>query len=187
MNLSPVKMEILETLLLENKEQRAAQIAKNLGKEFPATQMHLIGLTKMGLVASPQKGYYVISPAGKSALGLPNLSKENAEKILSQIIPEKAFHFYAGIGKPLSIYAHSLFEFRDKLNMIDSSSIAFHLTRGDFEAWFRSLGDLELAEKMKLLRDRKIKAEELSLKIREIIEDRCAALSKTAGKTGLTV
>jgi hypothetical protein len=183
MSVSQIKKEILQALLLETKPKKAAYIAKNIGKEFPSVQMHLIGLTRIGYTESPQKGYYTISPVGKIVLGLAKLSKENAQQILSQTSPEKAFHFYAGIGKPLNIFAHSLLEFKDKINMVDSHSLAFHLNRGDFEAWFRSLGDLELAMKMGLLRKRSNQEEVLPLQIREIMEDRCRELYKTADRT----
>jgi hypothetical protein len=56
MSLSPIKREILETMLLNDKPAKAAQIAKDNGKEFPSVMMHLIGLTRMGYAGSPEKG-----------------------------------------------------------------------------------------------------------------------------------
>src|SRR3989304_9105031 len=130
MDLSPAKHEILEALLLHDKPVKAAQLAKDMGKEFPAVQMHLIGLVKMGYAESPQKGQYLISANGKKALGLTETTKEKAKKILAKTPPEKAFHFYAGIGKPLNQSVHSLQEFSDKIATIKVETVEFHLNRG---------------------------------------------------------
>ncbi len=118
MELSPTKREILEALLIQEKPVKAAQLAKEMGKEFPATQMHLIGLTRMGYAQSPQKGNYSISLNGKKALELPEVTKEKALTILASTPSEKAFHFYMGIDKPLNVQVHDLLEFCDKLNQI---------------------------------------------------------------------
>ena len=182
MDLSLPKREILEALLLHDKPVKAAWIASEMGKEFPAVQMHLIGLTKMAYAESPQKGQYLISANGKKALGLPEVTKEKAFAILAQTPHERAFHFYAGIGKPLNIYAHDLLEFCDKVTQVNAESIVFHLNRGDFEAWFKSLDDLELAKKTALIKERKMIAEELRVKLRELAENRCIVLAKMVGQ-----
>ena len=182
MDLSSVKHEILEALLLHEKPAKAAQIAKETGKEQPAVQMHLIGLVKMGYAESPQKGQYIISENGKKALGLPELTKENAFSILAQTPRERAFHFYVGIGKPLNIYAHDLLEFCDRVSKVNADSIKFHVERGDFESWFTALGDLELAKRTSLLKNKKLSGEELRQRIREIVENRCIILSKIVGQ-----
>jgi len=103
MSLPAAKREILETMLLNDKPARAAQIAKESGGKFPSVMMHLIGLTRMGFADSPEKGQYAITEKGKQALGIPETSKENARTILAETTRDKAFHFYAGIGKPLGL------------------------------------------------------------------------------------
>ena len=178
MDLSPVKREVLEGLLLHEKPVKAAQVAQETGKEARVVQMHLIGLVKMGYAETPEKGAYLISTEGKNALGLPEITKENAPAILSQKSNEKAFHFYAGIGKPLHIYANSLLDFCNKIEKVSLDSVEFHMNRGDFEAWFKSLGDLELSKKIGLLKEKKLTGEELSKKVLEIVQTRCRALSK---------
>jgi hypothetical protein len=183
MDLSQIKREILEALLLYEKPVKAVQVAKETGKEFPAVQMHLIGLVKMGYAESPQKGHYVISGNGKKVLGLPEVAKENALTILAQTPRDKAFHFYVAIGKPLNLYAHDLLDFCSKIGNVNADSIEFHMDRGDFEAWFKALGDLELAKKTALLKERKLLGEELRQRFRETLENRCIALSKLTGKT----
>lgn len=180
MDLSPVKHEVLEDLLLHEKPVKAGQVAKEIGKERPAVQMHLIGLTRMGYAESPQKGYYIISENGKIALGLPKVTKENALSMLKQTPEDKAFYFYVEIGKPLNIHARGLREFSDIISQVNVESIEFHMSRRDFEAWFNVLGDIELEKKMALLKNRKVMGEDLRRQIREITKARYTLLSQKA-------
>jgi len=177
MSLSPVKREILETMLLHDKPARAAQIAKEAEKKFPAVMMHLIGLARMGYANSPEKGLYTLTERGKKALGIPEIDKENAKAILADVPHDKAFHFYAGIGNPLSLYANSLQDFCDKILQVSVDSVEFHLNRGDFESWFAGLGDTELARKIALLKEKKMIGEELRSRLHEIIENRRMVLA----------
>jgi len=180
MSLSPTKYEILETMLLLDKPERAAQIAKEAGKDFPSVMMHIIGLTRMGYATSPEKGLYTLTEKGKKALGVPESSRENARAILAQMPQDKAFHFYASIGKPLNLQANSLQDFRDKIPKVEAGSIDFHMSRGDFEAWFTGLGDVELAKKTALLKQKKMVGEELRTRLQEIVKNRCIALANVA-------
>jgi hypothetical protein len=181
MDFSPVKREILEVVLLHDKPVKAAQVAKEVGKDFRPVMMHLIGLNRMGYTCSPEKGHFIITGGGKKALGLPEITKENAKVIMQCTPREKEFHFYSGVGKPLNLYAHSLSDFGEKICKVIVESVEFHIKRGDFEAWFTCLGDVELAKKTALLKGRKLSGEELRTKLREIVENRCALLSKSAG------
>jgi len=178
MSLSSIKREILETMLLHDKPVRAAQIAKESGKKFPSVMMHLIGLTRTGYTNSPEKGQYAITEKGKKALGIPEITKENARAILAHTPRDEAFHFYAGIGNPLSLYAHGLQDFCDKILKVSVDSIEFHVNRGDFEAWFAGLGDVELARKTALLKEKRMTGEELRRRLYEIVEHRCIALTE---------
>jgi hypothetical protein len=178
MDLTSIKREILEAVLLHTKPVKATIIAKEMGKEFPATMMHLIDLTRKGFTQSPRKGHYLITENGKKAIGLPQPNKETAIKILNQVSRENAFHFYADMGKPLNIYAIGLKDFCEKIEKVDMSSIEFHVKRGDFEAWFKCLGDGELAKKAALIKARKLSGEELQLKLVEIVENQYITLSK---------
>jgi len=178
MSLSLVKHEILETLLLHDKPVRVTQIAKEIEKKFPSVMMHLIGLTRMGYANSPEKGQYAITEKGKKALGIPEITKENARAILAHTPRDRAFHFYAGIGNPLSLYAHGLQDFCDKILKVNVDSIEFHVNRGDFETWFAGLGDGELARKTALLKEKKMAGEELRRKLHEIVKNRCIVLAE---------
>ena len=180
MSLSPAKYEILATMLLLDKPEKARHIAQEAGKDFPSVMMHIIGLIRMGYVTSPEKGLYTLTEKGKRALDVPEINRENARAILADAPRDKAFHFYASIGKPLNLNAHSLQDFRDKILKVDADSINFHMSRGDFEAWFAGLGDVELAKKTALLKEKKMGGEEQRRKLHEIVENRCIVLARVA-------
>jgi hypothetical protein len=180
MSLSPTKYKILETMLLQDRPLRAIQIAKEIGKEFPSVMMHIIGLSRMGYATSPEKGQYTITEKGKKTLGVPEINTDNARTILAHVPNDKSFHFYASLGKPLSLHANSLQDFRDKILKVNADSIDFHMSRGDFEAWFAGLGDVELAKKTALLKEKKMVGEELHRRLHEIVENRCIVLARVA-------
>jgi hypothetical protein len=180
MSLSTVKKEILETMMLYEKPVRAIEIAKETKKEFPPVMMHLLGLARMGYVDSPEKGLYVITEKGKVALGLPQITKEKATAILAYSPHDKAFSFYLDIGKPLNMHAHNLRDFANKIEKVDIASLEFHVKRGDFEAWFEALGDVELAKKAALLKQKNVAGEDLRMQLHEIVKQRYIALAKLA-------
>jgi predicted transcriptional regulator len=181
MSISPVKRLILETMSLLDKPSKATEIAKEAGLNFPSVMMHVIGLTRLGYVETHEKGFYAITENGKKALGFPDISKEKATEILAYLPVEKSFQFYVDIGKPLNIHAASLPDFCEKMTKIDPSSIEFHIYRGDFEAWFTELGDVELARKTLLVREQKLLGEPLRTKLYRIIKNRCETLSMIRG------
>jgi hypothetical protein len=183
LSLSPIKQEILETMLLEDKPMKAMQIAMEIGKEFPPVMMHLIGLIRIGYVFSPEKGLYLLTEKGKKFFGIQDITKDQAEAILAYVSHDKAFNFYAAVGKPLNLHAHTLRDFANKLQRADASSIEFHLGRGDFEAWFVGLGDKELAKKTALLKEKKVVGEDLRKSLIEIVEQRYVLLAKLADQT----
>jgi hypothetical protein len=178
MSVSPVKRLILETMWMLDKPAKVTEIAKDTGVNFPAVMMHIIGLSKMQYVNSPEKGIYVITESGKKTLGIPEVDKEKATEILRYLPAEKSFHFYGDVGKPLNVLAASLGDFCEKIQRIDVGSIEFHMNRGDFEAWFTDLGDIELARKMLLVREQKMNGEDLRKKLYEIAKKRCEELTK---------
>jgi len=178
MGISPVKRLVLETMWMLDKPAKAAEIAKETGLGFPQVMMHIIGLTRMGYAEVRDKGYYIITWKGRKALGFPEIDKEKAGEILAYLPVEKSFHFYVDIGKPLNIHAASLQDFCDKILRIDTGSIEFHINRGDFEAWFMDLGDMELARKTLLVKEQKMFGEELRKKLYEIVKSRCEELAE---------
>ncbi len=169
-------------MLLSDKPQKAMEIAKDAHKEFQPVMMHLLGLTRMGYVASPEKGLYIISAQGKKALGVPEVTKEKAVAILAYAPHDKAFNFYRTVGNPINIHAHNLRDFTVKIDRVDPVSFEFHLNRGDFEAWFRGLGDEELAKKTGILKHRGLSGEDLRNQFHDIVERRFRELAKLSGQ-----
>ena len=182
MSLSTVKQEILETMLLNEKPLRAMEIAKGTKKEFPQVMMHLLGLVRMGLVNTPEKGMYLITQKGKEAFGIPETNKEKAAAILAYAPHDKAFEFYSDIGHPLHLHAHSLRDFAIKIEKANTNSIEFHTKRNDFEAWFNGLGDVELAKKIGVLKKRNLAGEDLRKQLHELVQQRYVVLAKLAGQ-----
>ncbi len=178
MSVSPVKRLILETIWGLDKPVKANDLSKETRLSFPTVMMHIIGLTRMGYLKQLEKGVYVITEKGKKTLGFPEIDKEKAEGILAYLPIEKSFHFYVDIGKPLNVHAASLQDFCDKILKIDLNSVEFHTHRGDFEAWFMDLGDIELARKTLLIKEQKIFGEELRNRLYEIVKNRCEKLAK---------
>jgi len=178
LSISHLKRLILETMWMLDKPAKASEIAKETGLGFPSVMMHIIGLTRMGCVGSPEKGFYAITKNGKKALGFPEINKEKADEILAYLPVEKSFHFYADVGKPLNIHAASLQDFGQKILKVDIGSIEFHIYRGDFEAWFMGLGDIELARKALLIREQKMSGEELRKKLYETVKNRYEELAR---------
>jgi hypothetical protein len=182
MTLSPIKIEILETMLLNGKPMKAMEIASENKKEFPPTMMHLLGLVRKGYVETPQKGIYIITESGKKALDIPETTKETAKGILAYAPHDKSFMFYIELDKPLHMHAHSLQDFANKLNKVDIKSVEFHTKRGDFESWFTCLGDPELAKKTALLKTKKVEGEALRLRLHSLVEQRLQELLQMTGQ-----
>lgn len=178
MSISPVKRLILETMWVLDKPAKATEIAKDMGVNFPSVMMHIIGLTRLGLATSAEKGFYFLTDKGKKSLGFPEIDKEKAAEILAYLPVERSFHFYADFGKPLDVRAASLQDFCEKIMTVDAGSIEFHTNRGDFEPWFNGLGDAELARKMLFIREQKMPSEELRRKIHDTVKNRFEELSK---------
>jgi hypothetical protein len=185
MSISPVKRLILETMWVLDKPVKPKDIARDTRLTFPTVMMHIVGLTRLGYLQQREKGLYVITEKGKKTLGFPEIDREKAGTILAYLPLEKSFHFYVDIGKPLNIHAASLQDFCDKVLKIDISSVEFHVNRGDFEAWFMDLGDIELARKTLLIKEQKIFGEELRQKLYEIVKSRCEELANIR-KQGVT-
>lgn len=111
---------------------------------------------------------------------LENLNRELIQKILGNVVHDKAFFFYENIGKPSGDIAVSLSDFCNKINTITSKSLAFHLKRGDFENWTQEIiGDIELSKRIRKLKTRKtIWKNDASLrtKLHATVRDRIAEL-----------
>jgi len=112
--------------------------------------------------------------------------RDEAVNLLRTVTPDKAFYFYRGIGQPLGASSRSLSEFATVVKGIDPSSIRFHVERGDFESWFRMLGDKSLANQVGALRGKTISPDELKGEVSSMVGTRVDELRKTASSKART-
>lgn len=167
-----VKNEILNVLWEAEKPVKSHELAEKMGLSTPASTMHLIWLVKAGYVSTPKKGFYTATERGKKAIGLPEIDERQAAAILSSVPPDRGFHFYNALGEYTGVYTCSFGDFAEKLATVNLMSLEFHVSRGDFEAWTRGLGDVELARKMSLIQKSGLSGENLRRKVLELVQCR---------------
>jgi len=127
------------------------------------TVEHLQELVKAGLVRKVGSGYGV-TEKGRVAL-----------KAFVQVPKDMEFHFYTGMGQPVGFAAKSLEDFYEKAKQVTVSSLEFHLYRGDFENWIRSVfKDTAFAVELKDMQKMQLKGEDLREEILRSAEARYA-------------
>ena len=109
-----------------------------------------------------------------------HIKRDQAVDTLRTVTPDKAFYFYKAEGQPLGATSRSFSEFASTVKGIDPASVRFHVERGDFESWFRMLGDKSLAGQVAALRSKKISPEELRAKVSSTVRLRVSELQKIA-------
>src|SRR6267143_4184087 len=110
-----------------------------------------------------------------------NIRRSEEVDALRTVTPDKAFYFYREVGQPLGATAKSLGEFAAIVKGIEPASVRFHVERGDFESWFRMLGDKSLARQVAGLRGKKTSPDELRGKVSSTVKTRVDLLRKIAG------
>lgn len=110
-----------------------------------------------------------------------NIRRNEAANALRTVTPDRAFCFYREVGQPLGATSRSLDEFATIVKGVDPSSIRFHIERGDFENWFRMLGDRSLAGQVATLRGKDISPDELRGKLSSMVRMRVDQLHEIAG------
>jgi hypothetical protein len=120
---------------------------------------------------------YELTPLGLIVIGvLP----ESAKKVYSQVPSEKCFYFYTGVGPDgfTKISACSLSDFREKAKRVDSTSLEFHVQRGDIPRWFKDvLGEEELAREFDRLKTLNLHGEALRNRVTRLIDARIERLT----------
>ena len=178
MSASKTRGKILVVLWAAERPLTLEEIAEKIGLNSSSTMGYLLGLIKAKYVSVPQKHQYVITSLGKKAIGMPILNKDLALNILKSVSLENAFHFYNALDQYAGIDANNLKDFVDKIQTIDLKSVEFHVPRKDFELWINSLGDLELAKRLELIRMKKLTGKNLRTEIHKAVSSRFAELSK---------
>ncbi|MGD2066435.1 MAG: helix-turn-helix domain-containing protein [Candidatus Bathyarchaeota archaeon] len=178
MSASKIRGKILMEMWATGKPMTTQELSEKTGLTPSSTMGYLLGLIKAKYVSVPETHHYAITNLGKQALGLPKIDQKLASTILNPVSEEKTFYFYYGINNYSGVYTNSLEAFVDKLQTVDLKSIEFHVPRKDFELWIRSLGDIELAKKLGLLRLKNLSGEALRKALYETVSSRCQELSK---------
>lgn len=178
MSASKIRGKILVVLWTSGKPLTLQEIADKIGLNSSSTMGYLLGLIKAKYVSVPETHQYMITNLGKQAIGMPIVDKNLAINILTPVSLEKAFYFYYDLEQYSGIYAKSLNDFINKIQTIDLKSIGFHVPRKDFECWIRSLGDIELAKKIELIRTKNLTGKDLRTEIHQTINSRLEELMK---------
>jgi len=72
-----------------------------------------------------------------------------AVRALRTLKDQEAFYFYEAVGKPTGELARNLSDFLNKIKVVKSESLVFHLQRGDFQNWVENtLGDSKLGRQL---------------------------------------
>jgi hypothetical protein len=116
--------------------------------------------------------------AGAALMPEKRLQEGEAASALATVSPERAFHFYKAIGQPLDASARSLGEFATTVKGVDPSSVKFHVERGDFEGWFKMLGDKSLVDQVASLRGKNMPPDELKARVSAMVRTRVDQLRK---------
>ncbi len=111
------------------------------------------------------------------------IGRDEAANGLRTLPPDKGFNFYKAMGQPLGAATRSLAEFATVVKDVDPSSVKFHVERGDFEGWFKMLGDKSLADQVAALRGKNIPPDELRAKVSSMAISRVNQLRKAASST----
>jgi hydroxymethylpyrimidine pyrophosphatase-like HAD family hydrolase len=83
------------------------------------------------------------------------------------------FYFRTGNGQPIQAVAASLWDFRMLLQSVSIDALHYHLQRGDFERWVRTVfRDAELAHRLAKLARRQLAGEQLRQALSKIVGDR---------------
>ena len=174
--LNPIKQRILDEMAKEDPPKTPKHIASKIGLNFSSCMMHLLGLKKAGYISSPARGLYTITSRGRDLLK-PPLGRDEALYLLSPVASERAFHFYIGLHQYTGSCANSLCDFCDKIRHVDIRSIEFHFPRKDFDRWFESLGDHDMAKRLNLIREKAPSGEQLRKLVYETAKARCDELT----------
>jgi hypothetical protein len=109
-------------------------------------------------------------------------SAKAGPRALEHVSSDRAFYFYADMGRPLGVIASSLKEFGAVIKSVELSSIEFHLKRGDFEKWVFMLGDADLVKSIGKLREGSNGGEKLRAELVRVVQTRVRQLQRPAPK-----
>lgn len=103
-------------------------------------------------IHNPRTGKYYALRVRSSSKGrrgtIKGLWKPPKKGVGHETTVDTPFYFYRDYDNPLGISVHSVKEFTEQLEHLDSTSLEFHVLRGDFEAWLASVGATRIAQRV---------------------------------------
>ena len=103
----------------------------------------------------------------------------SVSRVLRELTKNEAFYFFTSLGDYTGECAISLGDFVRKIKEVDTKSIEFHLSRGDFENWFtQTLEDKELAKEIRNLQKQNLTGESLRQKLHSTVSRRHEQLKR---------
>lgn len=105
------------------------------------------------------------------------MTPSSSARILRTLSRKNAFYFFTSVGNYTGQSAMSLEEFANKIREVETTSLEFHLYRGDFEKWTAEvLEDSELTEKISDLKNLEPVKSALSNQLHIIVSKRLEEL-----------
>lgn len=148
------RLKVLEVMNTINSKVGWKKFTEMVGLTSSQTAHALKELAKTGFVKKVKQGYS-LTEKGKTAL-----------KALSRVPKGMEFHFYTGIDQYTGLSAKNLQDFCELVKQVDSAALEFHISRGDFENWIKTIfHDTQLANTFTRIRKSKPRGETLRNKI----------------------
>ncbi len=137
------------------------EFAKKTGLAPKVILSNMQALAKEGELKRVGSGF-ALTDKGKMAL-----------KAAAPVAWNMRFNFYVAIGQPTGVSAGSVKEFYELAAKVNEASMEFHISRGDFENWFKSsVGDPAFSEEIAKIKEKGLKGEELRKAVLKSVEDR---------------
>ncbi|MCX8150230.1 MAG: DUF5752 family protein [Candidatus Bathyarchaeota archaeon] len=143
-------MKILKAMSQVTGHRNIKEFSNTIGLTSTETIAQVNGLVKMGFVKKKGSGY-AITEKGKQAL-----------KAIEPVAIGKEFKFYIRLDQPTNLCAATVKDFYEVIKKVDTTSINFHFSRGDFENWIRTaVNDANFADELLKIKKTGLKDEEL--------------------------
>ena len=156
-----VQFKVLKALSEATSRMDINTFAKKVNLDPNQTIQQVQELAKEGFLQKVGNGFG-ITVKGRAAL-----------KAFVPVPEGMGFHFYNGIDQPTDLTAKTLGEFYEDIKQVSVDSLEFHLYRGDFENWLKTvLKNALFAGEFAKMRKAELKGENLRKEIIKASEAR---------------
>ena len=102
----------------------------------------------------------------------------NPKEVLKQLSYDRSFRFCTGFGEYTGDVAMSILKFNLIIQSINVKAIEFHIAHFHFIDWISSMGDIELAMRVKAINKLNLSGEDLRAKLVEVVTTRIVELQR---------